>query len=214
MTYISAIELENFQSIEKRTRIELRPIPLLHGPNSSGKSAIFYAIELLRILLDPVAVDEKLAADMVDRWARRGPQQFRTMFIAVEFPFEYIEANSVWSEPSNWKGAPKHSSSPSFLDIELEYQAEIGHPVEGNTVRIELTLGVMEGPRGNVCHLVESIWNIGLSPVLRIAPIESTVDDEDDVHQEGADTQEGLAAIFDSHFHRVNDGPFEASGST
>jgi predicted ATPase len=43
MTQITAIEMENFQSIERRTRIELRPITLLYGPNSAGKSTVFDA---------------------------------------------------------------------------------------------------------------------------------------------------------------------------
>ena len=67
MLNITAIELEGFQSIERRTRIDLKPITLLYGPNSAGKSAIFDALELLRIILDPVVFDEQTAADMVNR---------------------------------------------------------------------------------------------------------------------------------------------------
>jgi DNA repair exonuclease SbcCD ATPase subunit len=47
MSKIIAIELENFQAIEKRSRIEFKPITLLYGPNSAGKSAVFDAIELI-----------------------------------------------------------------------------------------------------------------------------------------------------------------------
>mgnify|MGYP003338713161 CR=1 FL=1 len=61
MAQITAIELENFQSIERRTRIELKPITLLFGPNSAGKSAIFDALDLLRVLLDPNEFDENRA---------------------------------------------------------------------------------------------------------------------------------------------------------
>ena len=64
MTTITAIELENFQSIAQRTRIELRPITLLFGPNSAGKSAVFDALELLRAILDRSAYDEKRITDM------------------------------------------------------------------------------------------------------------------------------------------------------
>ena len=63
MPRISAIELENFQSIGTRTRFELKPITLLFGPNSAGKSAIFDAIELLRFTLDPLLFDEKKVTD-------------------------------------------------------------------------------------------------------------------------------------------------------
>lgn len=41
---ITAIEIENFKGIGPRQRIELRPITLLFGPNSAGKSSILHAI--------------------------------------------------------------------------------------------------------------------------------------------------------------------------
>ena len=88
MTTITAIELENFQSIAQRTRIELRPITLLFGPNSAGKSAVFDALELLRAILDRSAYDEKRITDMVNRWAGwRAGNQWRETRIAIEFPF-------------------------------------------------------------------------------------------------------------------------------
>jgi hypothetical protein len=47
-TAISAIEIENFKAIGERQRIELKPITLLFGPNSGGKSTIIQAIHYLR----------------------------------------------------------------------------------------------------------------------------------------------------------------------
>ena len=37
---ITAIEIENFKGIRDRQRIELKPITLLFGPNSAGKSTL------------------------------------------------------------------------------------------------------------------------------------------------------------------------------
>ena len=41
---ITAIEIENFKGIGERQRIELKPITLLFGPNSGGKSTVLHAL--------------------------------------------------------------------------------------------------------------------------------------------------------------------------
>ena len=88
---ISAIELEGFQCFEERTRLEFAPLTLFYGPNSAGKSAIFDAIELLKLFWDPFNRDEEKIKELVDRWARRSSEskksQTRKLSIAVEFPF-------------------------------------------------------------------------------------------------------------------------------
>ena len=45
---ISAITIENFKGIREPVRIELKPITLLFGPNSSGKSTIVQALHYAR----------------------------------------------------------------------------------------------------------------------------------------------------------------------
>jgi AAA15 family ATPase/GTPase len=52
MAKLKGIFLENFQSIKAPTYIELAPITLLYGPNSSGKSAVFDAIKWIRGALE------------------------------------------------------------------------------------------------------------------------------------------------------------------
>ena len=44
---ITAITLENFQTIAEPTRIELSELVMLFGPNSSGKSAISDALAIV-----------------------------------------------------------------------------------------------------------------------------------------------------------------------
>ena len=39
---ITAIELENFKGISDRVRVELKPITLLFGANSAGKSTMSF----------------------------------------------------------------------------------------------------------------------------------------------------------------------------
>ncbi|MCC6426240.1 MAG: AAA family ATPase, partial [Phycisphaerales bacterium] len=48
---LTAIEIENFKAFGERQRIELRPITLLFGPNSGGKSSVTHALHYLREVL-------------------------------------------------------------------------------------------------------------------------------------------------------------------
>ena len=54
---IAAIELENFKGIGPRQRVELRPITLLFGPNSAGKSTVLQALHYAREILERHNVD-------------------------------------------------------------------------------------------------------------------------------------------------------------
>ena len=49
---LTAIELENFKGIGERVRIELKPITLLFGANSAGKSTILQALQYVREVLE------------------------------------------------------------------------------------------------------------------------------------------------------------------
>lgn len=49
---ITAIEIENFKGISERVRVELKPITLLFGANSAGKSTILHALLYMKDVLD------------------------------------------------------------------------------------------------------------------------------------------------------------------
>lgn len=49
---ITAIELENFKGISDRVRVDLKPITLLFGANSAGKSTILHALQYFREILE------------------------------------------------------------------------------------------------------------------------------------------------------------------
>ena len=49
---LTYIEIENFKGISQRQSIELKPITLLFGPNSAGKSTILQALHYLREILE------------------------------------------------------------------------------------------------------------------------------------------------------------------
>ena len=62
------IEIENFKGIGRRQAIELRPITLLFGPNSAGKSTILHALHYLREILERGNIDPDvtIAGGMID----------------------------------------------------------------------------------------------------------------------------------------------------
>lgn len=49
---LTAIELENFKGVGERVRVELKPITLLFGANSAGKSTILQALQYIREVLE------------------------------------------------------------------------------------------------------------------------------------------------------------------
>jgi hypothetical protein len=65
---LKRIELENFKGVGARQSIELKPITLLFGPNSAGKSTILQALHYVREILerqnpDP---DQTIAGGLID----------------------------------------------------------------------------------------------------------------------------------------------------
>ncbi|WP_315796602.1 AAA family ATPase [Bradyrhizobium sp. SZCCHNRI3043] len=62
------IEIENFKGIRERELIELRPITLLFGPNSVGKSTILQALHYVREILERGNIDPDvtIAGGLID----------------------------------------------------------------------------------------------------------------------------------------------------
>lgn len=201
MPIITAIELENFQSIERRTRIELKPITLLFGPNSAGKSTIFDAFELLRVILDPNEFDENRAADMVNRWARRkdSDEKYRELFIAIEFPFEQLGVIDVWYESSNWQGHYPRTAQPEFwIGVDDDWN-EIAPDFVGGTVRIEIQLKVVNEEDGIKCLLSEcrcSLKEKSLLSITKADPLDP--DPESTAYIDGhTDHGERVLVVYD-----------------
>jgi len=190
MTKILAIELENFQSIEQRTRIEFKPLTLLFGPNSAGKSAVFDALELMTTLLDPTKFEEARASNMVDRWARRrGDVPFRDTFLAIEFPFEFEELSDVWGEETNWPATIHRTESAGFyLDPvdDIEY-----NDLQGVAVRIEFELKVSNRRNSVACRLSECRLFIKDRLILSLAKTHPTLFDEEELAYNSGTDDEG-----------------------
>ncbi len=60
--------IENFQSLRGPVEIPIRPLTLLYGPNSAGKSAVFDALQLLAAFLGGRDTEVR---SMLQRWAHR-----------------------------------------------------------------------------------------------------------------------------------------------
>ena len=62
------IEIENFKGIGTRQQIDLKPITLLFGPNSAGKSTILQALHYLREILERgnIDPDRTIAGGLID----------------------------------------------------------------------------------------------------------------------------------------------------
>ena len=76
MPKITAIEIENFQSIGKPTIIPIRDLTLMFGPNGAGKSAVFDALTLLTVLLgDDWGPASKNLCSLLERNSRNFTQK-------------------------------------------------------------------------------------------------------------------------------------------
>jgi predicted ATPase len=181
MPRITAIELENFQAIERRTRIELKPITLLYGPNSAGKSSVFDALQLLQAVLDPSKFDQVQASDMLNRWARYPDVNgCRETSLAVEFEFFYDlkswgPIGDFWQKKDNWPNGIVEKDEPSFwFDLTDDAVAE---KFKDKIVRIELTLKVVNKKRTSQSYLSEFYVYIDGNPILSLEK-KSSISDE------------------------------------
>lgn len=65
---LSRFEIENFKGIRSRQQLDLRPITLLFGPNSAGKSTVLHALHYLREILERgnLDPDRTIAGGLID----------------------------------------------------------------------------------------------------------------------------------------------------
>jgi predicted ATPase len=126
---LTAIELENFKGISQRQRIEFRPITLLFGPNSAGKSTVLQALHYVREILERQNVDPDVTiaggllnlgnfATIVHQHDLRRPVVIK-LEVALEFGRSYEEL------PLN-SGA--YLSDSAFSELQIRYLiGEVSH---------------------------------------------------------------------------------------
>lgn len=62
---LKSLTIENFKGISDPVTIELKPITLLFGPNSAGKSTIVQAFHYMREILERGNVDVDLSSRVI-----------------------------------------------------------------------------------------------------------------------------------------------------
>jgi AAA15 family ATPase/GTPase len=90
MIKLTALELENFQTIERHTVVPIRNLTLMFGPNGAGKSSIYDALDLLKIIFsEDWGVKSKKLSDLLERWATN-KQVNKSLGVGLQF---YVDKN-------------------------------------------------------------------------------------------------------------------------
>ena len=138
---VDALRIQNFMAFEETDWLELLPITLLFGRNSSGKSVLIRALLLLRqslratrdgqpfVFSDPYGVDLGGFREMVHRWREESQVWFHFRCTSVEI--EHLLATSQNLEVRNL-------ATPT-LQISLGYAAYRDAQGQLDLSRIELT---------------------------------------------------------------------------
>lgn len=104
MPKITALELENFQTIEARTVIPIRDLTLVFGPNGAGKSAVFDAINLMqRVTGSDWGKNAEHLTGLLGRHCRKAPTNTepRTVGIGIQLDldeswnYDFLEWESI-----------------------------------------------------------------------------------------------------------------------
>lgn len=111
---LTAIEIENFKAFGERQRIEFRPITLLFGPNSGGKSSVSHALHYLREVIVEGNLDAHRTwsgGDVLDLGGIRNFVHGRQPGTAIRFKAEFRVSGAELSahdshSPANASGSP------------------------------------------------------------------------------------------------------------
>ena len=98
---ITAIEIENFKAIGQRQRLALRPITLLVGPNSGGKSTVIHALHYAREIFERrnLNADRTInGGDFVDLggFANFVHEHDQTKSVALRFDLDTKDTGLTW----------------------------------------------------------------------------------------------------------------------
>jgi len=119
-----SIELENFQSFTDPVKIDFSPITLFYGPNSAGKSAVFDAIELMKLIWDPNKANSNLIINHLDKWAHKpksGSNAQRKTRVAISIHHNYKVNNLNFLESGKYRFIEQFTElAEPYLKFEFE----------------------------------------------------------------------------------------------
>jgi predicted ATPase len=88
MIKLTAIELENFQSITSKTTIPIRSLTLMFGPNGAGKSAVFDSLELLKLIFSKDwGYKSSNLISLLERWASHSSDP-KSIAVGIQFEMD------------------------------------------------------------------------------------------------------------------------------
>jgi predicted ATPase len=134
---LSALELENFQSITNPIRLELAPITLLYGPNSAGKSSVYDALFFLKTIFSENHPGSELHNELLSRWAHKssdGPEQQRNLRVKAEVIVPHKCFSRIRDEFINGAFDREFSS--------LNFTGELDRLLEGQKLIYEISLEI------------------------------------------------------------------------
>ena len=223
---ITAVEIENFKGIGRPVRIDLRPITLLFGRNSAGKSTVLHALCYAHEILSHRNVDAhktELGGDQVDLGGFRNFVHAHDLTRKVRLRFElnlegwvvprplhekllseYYDEHEMEVDVDSTVGALAHQATSGWVELEAELKGE-------QPVLASYEVGVNEARVGRV----HAHHQVGLALELNPAHplLESALrPPPPDPRPPGPLDENGIvvAVKSDTHADRV----WEAAGST
>ena len=133
---ISAVEIENFKGIGRPVRIDLRPITLLFGRNSAGKSTVLHALCYAHEILSHRNVDAhktELGGDQVDLGGFRNFVHAHDLTRKVRLRFELNLED--WEVP---RPLYERLLAEYYDDYGIDFERRIHHRCPGSTGHLRM----------------------------------------------------------------------------
>jgi AAA15 family ATPase/GTPase len=127
---ITRIEIENFKGIGERIRLDLKPITLLFGPNSAGKSTVTHALHYVREVLTRSNYDADKTSgggDVVDLGGFQTFVHMQNLERTIKFKFT-LDLKDV--------SFPKYFPEVGHLQIEEYVLPQISKSVDSTSVEL------------------------------------------------------------------------------
>lgn len=147
---ITALTIENFKGIREPVRIEFKPITLLFGPNSAGKSTIVQALHYIREILERnnIDADRSLGADeSFDLGGFRNLVHNHDLNRRIRFRIEMkIEQGELPEYQNIW--LKKHDPEIAWTEVSGD-SWDVSELIDIESLRIDLEVGwsfILERP--------------------------------------------------------------------
>lgn len=143
---ISAITIENFKGIREPVRVELKPITLLFGPNSAGKSTIVQALHYAREIFERQNLDPDktmLGGETMDLGGFRSLVHKHDIKLPIKIGFELDLRNEDLPEYDEGYEELHLDIAMNMLDEEEQRAAEFFYllPRHVESAEVSITVG-------------------------------------------------------------------------